>query len=111
MSIRKQQYYFGSYGLVRGYGTLYRTLREADDSVFEDSRIQRRHGGSSDRNAVVVSRPTGLCWWWEETDGEVDERDLVPVKMADGKQARYSVDTIRGCEAIWSGPTEIAGFS
>jgi hypothetical protein len=110
VSTVRKQYYFGSYGLIRGYGPLCRTFREADDSVFEDHRVQRRHGGSSDRNALVVTRATGLCWWWQETP-EIDELDLVPARTADGKQARYSTDMIRGCEAIWSGPTEIAGFS
>jgi hypothetical protein len=105
---REQKYYYGSYGIVRGYGTLFRTLREADESVFEDGRIQRKNGGSTDRNAVLVSRETGLCWWAEED--ETDETDLVPVRTADRVQASYPLDLIRKCEALWRGPIEIAGF-
>ncbi len=108
MANRRSDYYYGSYGLVRGYGPLCQTLHEADESVFEDSRLQRRNGGSSDRNAVVVSRLTGLCWWWEEDDLHIEE--LIPVKTPGGPQAKYPMDMIHNCEALWDGPKEIAGF-
>lgn len=100
MNDRRRSYYYGSYGLVRGYGPLCTTLREADDSVFADSRKQRTNGGSTDRNVVLVSPETGLCWWWEE--GDYEEEDLVPVRMPNGEQASYSLNKL--------GPTEMAGF-
>lgn len=102
------RYYFGSYGLVRGYGPLFRSYEDADDSVFADSRAQRRHGGSTDRNAVAVSKDTGLCWWWDEDD----DRDgvMVPVKTPSGAQAQYPADVVRACEGRWDGPMLLAGF-
>lgn len=113
MFIRGQQYYFGSYGLVRGYGPLFRTLEEADFSVREDSKAQRKNGGSTDRNAVMVSRFTGLCWWADEYDPRVEvlENSLLPVRTADSQQARYPLETIKGYEEVWGGPPELAGFA
>ncbi len=96
----RKQHYYGSYGLVRGYGPLCQTLREADDSVYDDSRAQRKNGGSSDRCVVIVSKGSGLCWWWEEAD--VDDSDLIPVRTVSGDQAKYVLEVI--------GPTEMAGF-
>lgn len=109
---RGKQYYFGSYGLVRGYGPLYRTITEADESVYKDGREQRGNGGSSDRNVVLVSRVTGLCWWMDEHDGRQDELEqyLPPVRTAEGSQAGYPLEVIRNYEALWGGPTEAAGF-
>lgn len=107
MSRSATQYYYGSYGLIRGYGTLYRSLDEADSSVFTDGRLERRNGGSTDRNAVAVCPDTGLCWWPEE--GYMSGM-LEPVKTADGKQARYELEMIRSYEDLWHGPVEIAGF-
>lgn len=101
-------YYYGSYGLVRGYGPLYKTLAEADRSVREDGKVQRAHGGSTDRNAVAVDRKTGLCWWVDEEDP--GEPDLLPVKTATGEQARYTIEAIRGYEWLWGTPQELAGF-
>jgi hypothetical protein len=92
-------YYFGSYGMIRGYGPLCRTLGEADRSVFADAKEQRKNGGSTDRNAVMVARVDGLCWWSEEDD---TEEDLLPVKTAQGEQARYPLDIVRSCEATWA---------
>jgi hypothetical protein len=109
LSNRRGEYYFGSYGLVRGYGPLYRTLHEADESVYEDSRLQRRNGGSSDRCVALVAKLTGLCWWWEEGDNR--EEDMVPVRTAQGEQARYTLETIKGYEGLWAAPTELAGFA
>ena len=109
MHSHDDEHYYGSYGLVRGYGTLYRTFGEADDSVYDDNRLQRRNGGCSDRSVVIVSPDTGLCWWWEE--GPYRESDLAPVRDANGVQARYSTETIRLMEDLWEGPTEIAGFA
>jgi hypothetical protein len=104
----RKQYYFGSYGLVRGYGPLYRTIQEADQSVFADGREQRRHGGSTDRNAVAVSTNTGLCWWVDEEDPRYGE--LLPVKTPSGAQAAYPLEVIQRYEGLWGGPAEIAGF-
>lgn len=105
---RESRHYYGSYGLVRGYGQLCRTLREADDSVYDDSRMQRRNGGSTDRNVVLVSSESGLCWWWDE--GELREEDLIPVRSANGEQVRYPLDVILTSEELWLTPTELAGF-
>lgn len=96
-----QGFLYGSYGLVRGFGPLCRTLREADDSVYDDSRDQRKNGGTSDRNVVLVSRDKGLCWWWEEGEPPVD--DLIPVRNAHGEQVAYPVEKL--------GTPEIAGFA
>lgn len=109
MPIRGREHYFGSYGIVRGYGPLCKSLGDADESVYDDNRIQRRIGGVSDRNVVLVNRSSGLCWWWEE--GDALEADLVPVRTPDGRQAVYDHDVIDNCEALWSGPSEMAGFS
>ena len=90
--------YYGSFGIVRGYGKLCRSLAEADETVFADGRLQRVHGGSTDRNAVAVT-PDGLCWWTDE-EGE-STATMPPVKTATGEQARYSQDTIRAHEKSW----------
>lgn len=108
MHVNAGDYYYGSYGLVRGFGPLFQSLKDADDSVYADGRLQRKNGGCSDRNVVLVVKVNGLCWWWEETSeatGAVPA-DWVPVKMADGRQAAYPMDTIRGHEALWA-----AGFA
>ncbi len=103
------KYYFGSFGLVRGYGPLYRTIDEADRSVAEDGRDQRRNGGSSDRNAVAVCSVTGLCWWVDEEDSPEAER--LPVRLPTGEQARYSRMEIVAYQSLWGDLTELAGFS
>lgn len=116
MSNHGRQHYFGSYGLIRGYGPLHKTLKEADDSVFEDGRVQRKkHGGSTDRNAVVVSADNGHCWWLDSDDfrddgADIRDEELVPVRTPNGSQARYADDVLRKCEALWEGPRELAGF-
>lgn len=99
MHDRGSGYYYGSYGLVRGYGKLCRTLKEADDSVFADQREQRKNGGTTDRNAVVVTPHDGACWWADEEDETTDT--MVAVRTPDGKQARYSLQTIREAEERW----------
>lgn len=104
-------YCFGSFGLIRGYGALFKSYQEADASVFADARQQRKKGGSSDRNAVVVSMETGLCFWLDGDEDDIREEDLIPVRTADRAQARYSMDEIRRCEALWNGPREVAGFA
>lgn len=110
-------YYYGSYGLVRGYGPLCRSLKEADETVFADGRKQRLKGGSTDRNAVVVTPEDGLCWWADEEDESV--ADMLPVRLASGEQARYELHIIRATEELWKlpkelpspiSPREIAGF-
>lgn len=101
-------YYYGSYGLVRGYGPLCRTLREADASVRDDSRRERHNGGSSDRVVVFVSQDTGLCWWAED-DEDPDTR-LEPVLTNYGTQACYAPEVIRATERIWDCPKELPGF-
>lgn len=108
MSSRARGYYYGSYGIVRGYGKLCRTLKEADESVFDDGRLQRANGGCSDRNAVAVTPDDGLCWWTDE-EGE-SLATMPPVRTSRGEQARYSQETIRACERLWEGPTELPGF-
>lgn len=108
MLARRKQYYFGSYGIIRGYGALYRTLKEADDSVYDDQRKQQRNGGTTDRAVVAVSTDTGLCWWAGE--GDLPEEDMMPVITPSGSQARYTLDAIRVYEGIWGTPTELAGF-
>ncbi len=103
----RQQWYYGSYGLVRGYGPLHRTLKEADDSVRDDGRHQRRNGGATDRNAVLVSPDSGKCWW---LDGDEIPREETPVLTAHGEQATYSRDAIRQYESLWDTPETMAGF-
>lgn len=90
-------YYFGSYGIVRGYGPLCRSLDEADRSVFRDAAEQRKRGGSTDRNAVAVSRDDGTCWWVDDGD-DIDPRHLTPVRMASGKQAQYAQSALEEME-------------
>lgn len=99
MTGRARGYYYGSYGIVRGYGKLCQTLKEADESVFDDGRLQRRNGGSTDRNAVAVTAEDGLCWWTDE-EGE-STATMPPVKTASGKQARYEQEVIRAYELLW----------
>lgn len=101
-------YYYGSYGIIRGYGPLYQSYEDADDSVFADNRAQRRHGGTSDRNPVAVSKDTGLCWWWTEEDAR--DGVMLPVKTPSGAQAQYSMVIIRNYEGLWGGPMMMAGF-
>ncbi len=108
MQSYRKQYYFGSYGLIRGYGPLCRTSQDADASVVEDQRIQQANGGATDRNTVAVSRDTGLCWWF--VDDDIRETELVPMRTATGAQVRYSMDTIRGYEGLWGSLNEMAGF-
>ena len=103
-------YCFGSYGVIRGYGELCKTYKEADASVIADGKTQRQNGGSTDRNTVVVSAD-GRCWWLDaEADtetasaiGGIGEDDLVPAKTPSGQQARYPwvtvsdvITTVRG---------------
>lgn len=94
-------YYFGSYGIIRGYGPLCRTLDEADRSVFKDADGQRKRGGSTDRNAVAVSRDDGTCWWTDEED-DIDPAHLTPVRTAAGKQAQYAMRAIAEAEEGWT---------
>lgn len=101
-------YYYGSYGLVRGYGPLFRSLKEADASVRDDSRRQRLNGGSSDRVVVFVSTDDGLCWWAEDDEDECSRLD--PVLTTHGHQARYEEAVIRAWESLWDAPKELAGF-
>ena len=101
-------YYYGSYGLVRGYGPLCRTLREADASVYDDSRIQRRNGGCTDRVVVLVSPDTGQCWWAED---EADQGSrLAPILTSSGQQAHYEEAIITATEQLWLCPKELPGF-
>jgi hypothetical protein len=96
-------YCFGSYGVIRGYGELCRTYREADASVIADGKTQRQNGGTTDRNPVVVTAD-GRCWWLDaEVDSgteaaidsrEIGEDDLVPAKTPSGQQARYPWATV-----------------
>lgn len=108
MNGRACGYYYGSYGLVRGYGPLCRTLREADSSVMDDNRTQRKHGGSSDRVVVLVSPNDGLCWWAE--DEEDQDSRLAPVWTPSGGQAHYEAEVIRATEELWLAPRELPGF-
>lgn len=101
-------YYYGSYGIIRGYGPLCRTLGEADDSVREDHRRQREWGGSTDRNAVAVTPEDGLCWWVD--DGEETIDDMRPVITPRGEQARYKLEVMRAHESLWAAPRELPGF-
>lgn len=101
-------YYYGSYGYVRGYGPLHRTLKEADASVRDDARRERLHGGSSDRVVVFVSPESGLCWWAEDDEDECSRLD--PVLTPAGHQARYAAEVISATERLWDAPKELAGF-
>lgn len=104
---RTRRYYFGSYGMIRGYGPLYRSLQEADASVFTDAAEQRKkHGGSTDRNAVCVDRENGLCWWLNESDEQSDRRVLT----ASGVQASYTLEAIRKQESLWGTVVEQCGL-
>ena len=105
---RRQDYYYGSYGLQRGYGPLCRSMREADESVYHDIREEREHGRNSDRCVVLVSRVTGLCWWID--DVEIVIGDLAPVRMYDGKQAQYTLEVIREHERLWGRVEDQAGL-
>lgn len=108
MSSYGTSYYYGSYGMVRGYGPLCRTLDDADSSVREDHRKQRTKGGSTDRNAVVVTPEDGMCWWADE-DVE-DSVNLLPVRLPSGEQACYAQEIIRAHEKLWNTPRELPGF-
>jgi len=108
MASRACGYYYGSFGLVRGYGPLCRTLKEADSSVFDDGRTQRRNGGCSDRVVVLVSPNTGLCWWAEDEEDQGSRLD--PVLTTSGQQARYEMEVIRATEELWLAPRELPGF-
>lgn len=105
-----RRYYFGSYGLVRGYGPLATTYARADWSVRQDGREQRENGGSSDRIACVVDADTGLCWWLDGDEDAWDERDLYPVRTTSGTQARYQREALTAFELVFFGPREMAGF-
>lgn len=107
--MRGSGYYYGSYGLVRGYGPLCRTIREADDSIFADGKKQRQENrGSSDRVVVLVSPDTGQCWWAEDEEDPGSRLD--PVLTPNGDQARYADEVIKATELLWYGPQEVAGF-
>jgi hypothetical protein len=108
MSSRGSSYYYGSYGIVRGYGPLCQSLREADRTVQDDGRRQRLKGGSTDRNAVVVTPEDGLCWWADDEDDAID--DMLPVRTAAGVQAQYAQEVIRAYELLWSAPKELPGL-
>jgi hypothetical protein len=103
---RGKQHYYGSYGVIRGYGPLCKTIDEADKSVFDDGRLQRRNGGSTDRNAVLVSKDTGLCWWADEDEGE---GHLEPVRTPSSGQAKYAPEVIRSAELMWGDVIDSAG--
>lgn len=92
-------YWYGSYGLIRGYGPLCRTVEEADRSARRDAIEQRRHGGSTDRVAVAVCRRTGLCWW--AVDEDIREVELAPVRTIAGEQARYPMVQVEAANARW----------
>lgn len=104
-------YYYGSYGLVRGYGPLTTSIRMADWTVRDDDKRQRLTGGSSDRYAVVVDPQTGLCWRLDGDEDDFDSRHLEPVRTTSGVQASYPGETIRLFERARFGPSELAGFS
>lgn len=106
---RGSGYYYGSYGLVRGYGPLCRSLKDADASIYADSKRQRQENrGSSDRVVVLVSPDTGQCWWAEDEEDEGSRLD--PVLTPSGEQARYAEEVIRATERLWDSPKELAGF-
>jgi hypothetical protein len=107
MPQRRSRYYYGSYGMIRGYGPLRGSVLEADETVSADRRQQsRRRGGSTDRNAVAVDSVTGLCWWLEPDDQPGNSPVLTPT----GEQARYERETVRQFEATLIGPEDMAGF-
>ncbi len=106
--MNRSGYYYGSYGLVRGYGPLCRTLREADSSVYDDGRAQRKNGGSTDRVVVLVTPDSGQCWWAE--DEEDSDSRMDPVLNTSGEQARYEAEVIRATEELWLCPKELPGF-
>lgn len=108
MSSYASRYYYGSYGIVRGYGPLCRTLKEADYSIRRDGKEQRANGGITDRNAIVVTPEDGLCWWADEEDEATGA--MVPVMTPHGTQARYMLETIRAHETLWNAPKELPGF-
>lgn len=108
MSSRRPRYYYGSYGLIRGYGPLCRTIKDADESVYADARKERERGGNTDRCVVLVDRVTGMCWWIE--DVEISDLDLNPVRTLDGKQAQYPQETIHGYEGLWGNTDDQAGL-
>ena len=101
-------FYYGSYGRVRGYGPLCRTLKEADASVRDDARRERHNGGTSDRVVVFVSPDTGLCWWAEDEEDESSR--LEPLRDNHGAQAAYAIEVIMATERIWDCPKELPGF-
>lgn len=101
-------YYYGSYGMVRGYGPLCRNLREADSSVSGDNVTQRKNGGCTDRVVVLVSPNDGLCWWAEDEEDQGSR--LAPLLTANGEQARYEAEVIRATEELWLAPKELPGF-
>lgn len=105
---RRQDYYYGSYGLLRGYGPLTRNMRDADEAVYADVREQRGKGTNSDRCVVLVSRVTGLCWWID--DVEIVIGDLMPVRDVNGVQAQYPLKTIRDAESVWGRVEDQAGL-
>lgn len=109
MSSRGRGYYYGSYGIVRGYGKLCRTLKEATATIHDDWRQQRANGGSTDRVEVVVTPETGLCWRALEDDESLSSME--PVKTASGEQARYTQEAIRATERLWEAPKELPGWS
>lgn len=105
---RRQDYYYGSYGLLRGYGPLRRNLQDAQEAVYADSRAERLAGRISDRNVVLVSRVTGLCWWMD--DVEIIASELDPVRTVDGTQAQYSLADVRAMESCCGHVNEQAGL-
>ena len=108
MPFCRKRYYFGSYGLIRGYGPLCRTMGDADASIFADRRKGQENGGSTDRCVVAVSRDDGLCWWVGE---DIDrEWEMAPVLTVHSGQARYSLELIARYEGLWGTPQELAGF-
>ena len=102
MTNHARGYYFGSYGIIRGFGPLCRTIEAADRSVFKDASEQRKRGGSTDRNAVVVAIDDGTCWWTDDEDC-IDPAHLTPVRMSDGRQATYAITAIEAMAEISEG--------
>lgn len=107
MPQRRSRYYYGSYGMIRGYGPLRGSVGEADQTVFEDRMQQsKRRGGSTDRNAVAVDSVTGLCWWLEIDDQPGNSPVLTPT----AGQAKYEREAIQRFEALLIEPEDMAGF-